>query len=313
MSGKKQPLIFSTRNYGYLRDSMAEAGRFELGKLEVSNFPDDERYLRLHCNVNNRNVVVVGGTISDSDTLELFDLCCGLAKYGAQTLRIAIPFYGYSTMERAVKAGEIVTAKTRARLLSAIPIASRGTTFFLLDLHSEGIPYYFEGAVTARHIYGKEVVMRAAKRLAGRRKDFVLASTDAGRFKWVESLASDMGVSAAFALKRRLSGDKTEIVGICGDVADKFVIIYDDMIRTGGSLIGAGKAYRKAGAKAIAVIATHGLFPGKSVERLKGCGCFTQIVTTDSHPRAVALQDDFLSVESVASVLARELKHGLRA
>ena len=59
---------------------------------------------------------------------------------------MVIPFFGYGTMERAIRTGEIVTAKTRARLLSSIPMASRGTQVFLLDLHVSAVAHYFEGA-----------------------------------------------------------------------------------------------------------------------------------------------------------------------
>jgi len=304
---KKRPLLFSTASYDYLREAIARSRGFETGRLERKSFPDGERYRRLLSNVNDRNVVVVGGTITDQDTLELFDLCCALSKYGAETLRVVVPFFGYSTMERAVKDGEVVTAKTRARLLSAIPVASHGNTFYFLDLHAEGIPHYLEGDITARHIYAKPVIMRIARKLAAGRR-FVLASTDAGRAKWVESLARDMGVPPAFAYKSRIDGSTVESRGVNGPVKGALVILYDDMIRTGGSLIEAGKAYKAAGASEIVVVATHGLFPNKGLDRLQDSGLFTRVVTTDSHPNAVKLAGDFLTVTSVAHLLASKVK-----
>jgi ribose-phosphate pyrophosphokinase len=80
------------------------------------------------------------------------------------------------------------------------------------------------------------------------------------------------------------------------------------MIRTGGSLLDAASAYRDAGAVAIDAIATHGLFPGSSIEKLRSSGLLGGVVTTDSHPRAVALRDDFLQVASTASLLIEHLK-----
>src|SRR4029434_7492255 len=136
----------------------------------------------------------------------------------------------------------------------------------------------------------------------------VLASTDAGRAKWVESLAKDMGVPPAFAYKSRIDGSTVESRGVNGPVRGRVVIIYDDMIRTGGSLIEAGKAYKAAGAAEIVVIATHGLFPNNGLDRLKASVLSTRIVTTDSHPNAVKLADDFLTVTSVARLLAASLK-----
>jgi ribose-phosphate pyrophosphokinase len=151
------------------------------------------------------------------------------------------------------------------------------------------------------------VIVQVARRLGG--DDFVLACTDAGRAKWVESLANDLGVDASFVFKRRLDAEHTEVAGISADVRGRAVIIYDDMIRTGGSLETAARAYRAAGAVQVAAIATHGLFPDGALEHLKQSGLFTRIICTDSHPRALALRDDFLQVESVAPLLAEQLKH----
>src|SRR5690606_30644397 len=121
-------------------------------------------------------VVLIGGTISDYDTLEIFDLACALVKYGTKNLTIIIPYYGYSTMERAVKSGEVVKAKTRARLFSIIPDASVSNKIVLIDLHSEGIPHYFEGTLRPVHLYAKEVILEAVGEL-GKESDFVLACT----------------------------------------------------------------------------------------------------------------------------------------
>lgn len=300
------PLIFSIHSANAQADALAGAGRFERGHLERRAFPDGEVYHRIASEVGGRHAVLVGSTAADEDTLELYDLACGLVKHGAESLTLVIPFFGYSTMERAVHPGEIVKAKTRARLLSSIPTAARGNRVFLLDLHSAGIAHYFEGGIVPVHLYAKPIVVAAARRLAG--SDFVLACTDAGRAKWVESLANDLGVTAAFVFKRRLDGSRTEITGVSAAVADREVIIYDDMIRTGGSLLDAARAYQAAGARRIWAIATHGLFPGDALTRLKTSGLFEAIVVTDSHPRARQLEaTGFLHVEPVAPLLAQAI------
>lgn len=301
-------LLFSTESYGYLAKKVSELEDFEKGRVERVTFPDGERYLRILNNVDNREVVLIGGTISDSETLEIYDLASSLVKYGAQGLTIVIPYYGYSTMERAVQPGEIVMAKTRARLLSSIPPASFGNRIILVDLHAEGLPEYFEGEVTTVHLHARDFVKKAASQLSN--GDFVLGCTDAGRAKWVQSLAHDLGVSASFVLKRRIDGGTTELVAVNAHVEGKDVIIYDDMIRTGSSLITAARAYREAGARMMAAIATHGVLPGNSLQKLEDSGYFTRIVCTDSHPRAEQLQSNFLRVESIASMLGHYLRTG---
>jgi len=306
LAGLSDPLVFSISAYDFMGAAIAKEGGWQAGKLERETFPDGEHYCRIATDPTDRDVILVGGTIDEVSTLELYDLACGLVNYGAYRLRLVIPYYGYSTMERASRPGEIVTAKTRARVLSSIPMASRGPPVFILDLHVGAIAHYFEGGIRPIHVYAKSIVTAAARQLGG--DDFVLASTDAGRAKWVESLAHDLAVDAAFVYKRRTSGSETHVTGVSANVTGKRVVIYDDMIRTGGSLINAAKVYRDNGAASIDAIATHGIFPGESLARIRSTGLFGRVVTTDSHPRAVQLAGDFLRVDSTASLLTEHLK-----
>ncbi|SCW53750.1 ribose-phosphate pyrophosphokinase [Mucilaginibacter sp. NFR10] len=295
-------LLFAITGYEYLSEKVLALGHCERGEIEVSHFTDGERYQRILSNVEGREVLLIGGTVSDSATLELYDLASSLVSYGADSLTLVIPYFGYSTMERAVKPGEIVTAKTRARLLSAIPKSNRGNKVMLFDLHSEGIQYYFEQDLYPVHVYCKDIVIEAATRYGG--DNFVMASTDAGRAKWVESLANDMGVNAAFILKRRLKGDHTEVSAINADVAGKTVIIYDDMIRSGGSIVNAAMTYKNAGAGDIYVITTHGLFVNDGIGKLKACGAIKKLICTDTHVNCKDLEgDDFVEVRTVAGLI----------
>lgn len=298
--------IFATCDYHALGDKVASALALVRGHVHCEEFPDGERYYRLASEVEGTDAVLVGGTISDRSTLELYDLAWALVEAGARSLTIVIPYFGYSTMERAVRPGEVVMAKSRAHLLSSIPVASCGNRVVLLDLHSEGLPYYFDGHIRPVHLYAKPVIMAAARRIAG--DNFTIASTDAGRAKWVESLANDLGIDAAFVYKRRIDGRRTKVAGVSAQVQGKRVVIYDDMIRTGGSLLKAAEAYRDAGAIEITALATHGLFPGDSLAKIQASGLLRGLICTDSHPRACELANDFLQIESIAGLLAEYLR-----
>ncbi len=231
----KQPmLLFATERYQEICEDISGAGDFDLGVVERKVFPDGERYRRVETDCALRDVAVVGGTVDDVDMLEIYDLACGLVHLGAHTLTLVLPWFGYQTMERASRRGEIVAAKNRARLLSSIPSAGSGNRVVLIDLHSEGIPQYFSGDIRPVHLQARSVVLQAIRDFGG--EDFVLGATDAGRAKWVESLANDLLVDAAFVFKRRLSETQTEITALAADVEDRPVVIYDDMIRTGGYL-----------------------------------------------------------------------------
>ncbi|HLT32112.1 MAG TPA: ribose-phosphate diphosphokinase [Myxococcaceae bacterium] len=302
-------LLFSTVAYRPLRERMLQEEGALPGEVETHHFPDGERYQRILTDVDGKDVALLAGTISEADTLELFDLASGLIEEGARTLTLLMPYYGHATMERAVRPGEIVTAKTRARLISAIPLAPGGNRLFVLDVHTEGLPYYFEGSIRPHHLYAKPLILEVVRGMRGEgEEEVVLACTDAGRAKWVESLANDLGIHASFVFKRRDETGRTHVTAMSAQVEGRRVVLYDDMIRTGGSLIGAARAYRDAGAVGLSAVATHGLFPEGSMERLHGSGLFDRIVVTDSHPRVLPWAGKGLEVVSVAPLLMQVLR-----
>lgn len=342
-----KPILFSSVGYEYMAKRMMVTGLFEEGVLARSMdskgnpspadvpFPDGERYLRLMTDVEDRCVVIVAGTVDDRETMDLLDLCHKMEEAGAEEIRVCIPYFGYSTMERAVKPGEAVKAKTRAVLISAMLRGVPKASVFMVDMHTEGQQHYFEHGIKTHHVYAKPVIIEAAKMLvlndyrlrkglkslsAAQKKaallePFVFASTDTGRVKWVDSLSRDMvalGLKAepAFIIKRRTSGVETEVQDISADVAGKLVIIYDDMVRTGGSLVKAAKAYLDRGASGVVAILTHGVLPPGAKKRLLDSGVFKSVVVTDSHPQAVLQADDFLLVQSIADLLAVAVSKG---
>ena len=309
MSSTKK-FVFSTKGYEPHVDDLLSlalaSALFEKGEVERKSFPDGEDYLRILTRVAKQDAIVIGGTVTDKDTLELYDLACGLVSSGVHRLWIVIPYYGYSTMERSKYAGEVVKAKTRARLLSSIPLPGSGAQVVMLDLHVDSVTHYFEGSMQPVHIQGKDILLDMIRSLSAD-GDYVLASTDAGRAKQVESLANDLKVPASFVFKKRNDDGSTEVTAVSAGVEDKHVIIYDDMIRTGGSLVNAAKAYKEAGASRISVVSTHGIFAGEAVEKLQTCGLIDVVVVTDSHSNARLKESAFIRVVKIAPLLANFL------
>lgn len=272
-------------------------------------------FSKLKTSVAGRHVVIVAGTINDPDTMDLLRLGNAVFEGGALSITMIVPYYGYSTMERKAKFGEAIKAKIRARLLSSVPRCPMGNRIVMCDLHAEAMPGCFEAGLKPVHLYCGKVIVQ---RLAAESRDWVLASADINRIKWVESMAKDGGVDTAYTLKVRKDGE-TRVVGQVGDVGGRAVRMFDDIIRTGGSAIGAAGGYlsppkdgevQPKGATSVDMIATHGAMPGGALAKLNASGNFRQIIVTDTHPRAVQLAaefPEFLRVESVADIIVDHL------
>jgi ribose-phosphate pyrophosphokinase len=289
---------------------LAELLGIPVSGVERQHFPDGESYLRFEIGdrlgLLGRDVIVVAATDSGPSLDEVYRLGYAAVKLGARTLLLVIPYFGYSTMERAVRPGEVVTAKAIARQLSAIPSAPQANWVVLMDLHSAGIVHYFEGDAVALELYAEGKIVSAIERLGLGR--LCLASTDMGRAKWVESLANKLHAPVALIHKKRLSGTQTRVSAVVGDVAGMDVVLYDDMIRTGGSLVQAAEAYLRAGAASVHAAATHLVLPPGTVERLEASP-LARIIGTDTHPnhRLVEGRPRF-EVVSVADVFADLIK-----
>ncbi len=296
-----QKVIFFTRSYEYMSSYYADA--YELGQVDYKIFEDGEFYQRIKTDVRGREVVIVAGTISDTDTLELYDLAAGCAQYGALSIELVIPFYGYSTMERAAHYGEIVKAKSRATLLSEIPRTSLGTKIFLFDLHSEGLSYYFNSNVNTYHLRAENIWKHWIEALD--EANLVIGSTDAGRAKWVEKLAQETHAEAAFIYKKR-NAEGTKISAINADVQGKSVVVYDDMIRSGSSMIQAIQSYQNQGATKVYCIATHGLMLDNCTQKILDLGV-ERLAITNSHPSAVTQKNSKVEVLDISTLVKNVL------
>jgi ribose-phosphate pyrophosphokinase len=269
-------------------------------------FPDGERYLRLDLadrfGLLGYSVVIVGATDSAASLEDVYRLGSVAVKHGARALVLVVPYFGYSTMERAVRPGEAVTAKIIARQLSGIPRAGRGNWLLTMDLHSAGIVHYFEGDTVALELYAESRLLPAIERLG--LSKLTLASTDMGRAKWVERYANVLHAPVALIHKKRHSGSEVSVAAVVGDVDGRDVVIFDDMIRSGVSLVQAAQTYRRAGARSVYAVATHLVLPEGSVERLEAAP-LEKVIGTDTHPRhqAVAARPRF-EVVGVADLFA---------
>ncbi len=295
--------LLSSNQYRYLKNSILKKDvRFFDIKVETQTFPDGEHYWRIEKPeyIRGKPAVYICGTVDDSAIFDAYNMCSTLVREGCSELHLVIPYFGYSTMERAVKHGEAVTAKNIAGLLSSIPTSAQGNHIYMMDLHSQGTQYYFENSIHPVHLTSWYIIK---KMIADCGENMVLASADMGRAKWIEKMGNELGLDTAYIMKKRISGSKTEIVALNADVKDRSVVIFDDMIRSGSSIIKAAEAYKSVGAKDIYIVCVHGVFVDGAIEKFKKSGLIKKIHCTNTHVKTTLIKDDFIKIYDVADVI----------
>ncbi|KAH0786669.1 putative ribose-phosphate pyrophosphokinase [Histomonas meleagridis] len=284
---------------------------FQVSKLAIkrSSFPDGEQYYRLDVQSNfqllGKTAIYVCALINDADILEVVRVGSTLAQYGVRRRIFVIPFLAYSTMERAVMPGEVVTAKCTIQMLSSIGSMGNGNVFLLFDLHTAGLLHYFEGSCIRLEVYGQKCLQKSLPQLGFDPKTYMFASADLGRTAWVNAFARDNGTGVAFIRKVRTHKDgkvSTSVCEIIGNVKGYHLIIYDDMTRTGGTLIHAAEAYLANGALTVDVMVSHlALIGEKEINDLINSP-IRKIIATNSHPQTqhplIKSSDKFIIIDA---------------
>lgn len=281
----KNLLIYSTKDSAYFAELIGQVLGVGVGEISRSRFDDGELYHRLklerESDLFNKTVIFVASTNTDKNFDELEKIGYTLADGGVAMIIFVIPFFGYSTMERVVSPGEAVSAKINARRLSNITHSGRNNVFLMLDLHASAILYYFEGGSTRFEISGERVLAEAIAEF--KLKKFIFGTADLGKTRWGEVLADNFKTDLVFIRKSR-QFEKTKVLDVIGQVQGKTVVIYDDMTRSGGTLINAAKAYLKHGAKEVYAVLSHLALNDQSVIRRLEKSPIKKIIATNSHP-----------------------------
>ena len=282
--------MYCTEASAYFARKLADQLGIHLDGIESRQFGGGERYYRLPLTergeLMGKDVILVGSTHTDESIEEMYRVGCALAAYGTRRRIFVIPFFGYSTMERAQKPGEVVTAKTIARQLSTIPNTGMGNVFLFMDLHVSGIVHYFEGDCLRFELYSEPAILAELGKLIpnlGRDKNIIFGSADLGRPMWVRSFSKKFGTRMVLIDKGR-EGETTRVNDVIGDVQDATVVIYDDMLRSGGTLVNAAYAYLAHGAKNVFAITSHASLNNDGVVDLIASSHIEKVLVTNTHP-----------------------------
>ncbi len=296
--------VFSGRANRPLAERIARCLGDRLGNLKVESFPDTETSVRIEEDVRGRDVFIVQPTCPpvNENLLELLVILDAFKRASPFRVTVVLPYYGYARQDRKEQGRVPISAKLVANLLTAAG-ANRVLT---LDLHAAQIQGFFD--IPVDHLMVAPVFINHLREIGVAMNDVVFLSPDEGRVKMTLHYQSRLGGELAIVDKRRSSATKTDQANLIGaSLKGKVAIMFDDMISTGGSIVGAANIAQANGAKDIFVFATHGVLCGPAIERLRDAP-IKQLIITDSIPLTPEKELEKIRVLSVDHLLADAVK-----
>ena len=295
--------IFSGSSNLELASKIAEKIGLQLGKAEIQRFKDGEVYIEIEETVRGRDVFVVQSTSEpvNENLMELLIFVDALRRASAKTINVIIPYYGYARQDRKSKPREPITSKLVANLLTTAGV----NRVITMDLHADQIQGFFD--IPVDHMQGLPLMAKYFKEKGFYGDDIVVVSPDVGGVKRARKLAEKLDCKIAIIDKRRPKPNIAEVMNLIGEVEGKIAIFIDDMIDTAGTICNAAQALIEKGAVEVYACATHAVFSGPALERLKK-SAFTRVVITDSIYLPEEQRFDKLRILSTSKMFAETIK-----
>jgi ribose-phosphate pyrophosphokinase len=291
--------IFSGNANRPLAESMCSVLGIELGQATVSSFSDGEIMVQIDENVRGADVFLVQ-TLSypvNHHLMEMLIMMDAFRRASAKRITAVIPYFGYARQDRKSAPRVPITAKLVADLITTAG-ADRVLT---LDLHAGQIQGFFN--IPVDHLYAKPVLLEYLR--AKQFTRLVVVSPDAGGTERARAFAKKLNASLAIIDKRRDAPNSAELMNIIGDVKGSDVLLLDDMIDTGGTIVQGAHALKERGALKIYGACTHAVLSGPAIDRLKASP-FDELIITDSVPlNGKDKLYDRITVLSVAGLLGQ--------
>ncbi len=271
--------IFAGRTSLELTDRICNHLKLQRGAAHIETFPDGEVIVRVDEDVRGRDVFVVLSTCYpvNDNIMELLVFMDCLRRASASRITVVMPYFGYARQDRKDAGRTPITAKLVANLITA----AGANRVLAVDLHAAQIQGFFD--IPVDHLSSMPVLNRYFQGIRDRLGDLCLVSPDVGNVKVAEQYANLLSGELAIINKRRVSGSEVLTEHIIGNVKGKTVLLIDDMISTGGTVVEASELCFRHGAKEVIAAATHGVFAGKAVEKLAKSN-ISQVVVTNTIP-----------------------------
>jgi ribose-phosphate pyrophosphokinase len=305
LNSEKKLRIFSGRGYPELAEAVAAELGIPLTPTSAYDFANGEIFVRFEESVRGCDAFVIQSHAApvNKQIMEQLIMVDALKRASAKRITVVTPFYGYARQDKKHRGREPISA----RLMADLYKTAGADRLMVVDLHTSQIQGFFDGPVD--HLFALPMLANYVGSKVDRSM-LTIVSPDSGRVRvaerWSELLG---GCPIAFIHKTRDPFIPNEAVTgrVVGDVTGRTCVVIDDMIDTAGTITKAVDALFEGGAKDVIVAATHAVFSGPAVERLKECRA-VEVVVTNSLPIADDKHFEKLTVLSIAPLLGRAIR-----
>ena len=301
----KRLALVTGRAYPELAAETAKFLGIDVLETTAYDFANGEMYVRFTRPVRGADVFVMQCHYGQINKwiMEQLLMVDALKRASARSITVVAPFLGYSRQDKKHQGREPITA----RLIFDLFQSAGADRVVTVDLHAAQEQGFFDAPVD--HLTAMPILLdyvRANVPL----DQATIVSPDAGRIKVSEQWAAKLGnLPLAFIHKQRdiTRPNHAEAHGIIGDVDGRDCVVVDDMIDTAGTICEAVRTLHDAGARSVTLVATHGLFSGPAIDRLRECGA-REIIVTDTVPVPADRRLPNMTVLSVAPLLAAGIR-----
>lgn len=265
-----------------------------VSKAEIKRFPDGEKYLRIDEDVVGHDVVIVQSIHHQPDELlfEYFLMCDTVRDLGAKRVIAVFPYFAYARQDSRFNAGEAVSFRTVAKLLEDV-----GTSeLFSVDMHQHRIERASELFKIPVHNLTAVPLLAEFVKTRLTLEKLVVVGPDEESEQWASTAASILGADYDVLTKKRLGADKVEIATKSLGVGGRDVLLVDDIISTGGTIVEAIRILKNEEARRVIVACTHAILAQDALSKIYESGAEV-VVGTDTVPSPV-------SYVSVAALIA---------
>ncbi|MFT4299158.1 MAG: ribose-phosphate pyrophosphokinase [Aeromicrobium sp.] len=294
-----QIVVFSGSAHRELATSVCSHLGIVLSPSQTMRFSNDCLQVQLLANCRQRDVYIVQPLVppTQDHLMELLLMVDAARGASAASVTVVMPHYAYARSDKKDASRISIGGKLVADMLATAGV-NRVVT---MTLHAPQVHGFF--AMPLDHL---TAIGELADHYRGRDlTDTVVVSPDFGNAKTASQFARLLGLPVAAGSKQRKADDKVVIDAIVGDVHGKKVIVLDDEIATGGSIVELVAMLQAEGVSDISVACTHGLFTGNAVERLRDHAAISEVVTTDTVPAPASWPQ--LQIRSVAPLFAEAI------